>query len=105
MIRSSSGRLALKAATVFGASSSSHRATKRIPAATISSTVAKTTGGSMTKLRLDISTSLDGFVAGPNRTVEQPLGDGGMQLHEWIFGLASWMESHGVEGDGRDGPR
>ena len=57
----------------------------------------------MTKLRLDISTSLDGFVAGPNRTVEQPLGDGGMQLHEWIFGLASWMESHGVEGEGATG--
>src|SRR5436309_7443258 len=38
MIRSSSGRLALKAATVFGASSSSQRATKRIPAATISNT-------------------------------------------------------------------
>src|SRR5947199_2542571 len=38
MMRSSSGRLALKAATVFGASSSSQRATKRMPAATISST-------------------------------------------------------------------
>jgi dihydrofolate reductase len=58
----------------------------------------------MTKLRLDISTSLDGFVAGPNRTVEQPLGDGGMQLHEWVFGLATWMESHGVEGEGATGP-
>ena len=43
----------------------------------------------MPKLRLDISISLDGFVAGPNRTVEQPLGDGGLQLHEWISGLAS----------------
>ena len=38
MIRSSIGRIALNAATVFGASSSSQRATKRIPAATISST-------------------------------------------------------------------
>jgi dihydrofolate reductase len=57
----------------------------------------------MTKLRLDISTSLDGFVAGPNRTVEEPLGEGGMQLHEWIFGLASWMENHGVEGEGATG--
>jgi dihydrofolate reductase len=57
----------------------------------------------VTKLRVDISTSLDGFVAGPNRTVEQPLGDGGMQLHDWVFGLASWMESHGVEGAGATG--
>src|SRR3954468_12254464 len=38
MMRSSSGRLALNAATVFGAASSSQRATKRMPAATISST-------------------------------------------------------------------
>src|SRR5207302_6876776 len=38
MIRSSSGRLALNAATVCGARSSSQRATKRMPAATISST-------------------------------------------------------------------
>jgi dihydrofolate reductase len=58
----------------------------------------------MPKLRLDISTSLDGFVAGPNRTVEQPLGEGGEQLHEWIFGLASWRESHGVGGEGTTGP-
>jgi dihydrofolate reductase len=58
----------------------------------------------MTKLRLDISTSLDGFIAGPSRTVESPLGDGGLQLHEWVFGLASWMESHGVDGEGATGP-
>jgi dihydrofolate reductase len=58
----------------------------------------------MTTLRCDISTSLDGFVAGPNPTIESPLGDGGMQLHEWVFGLASWMESHGVEGEGATGP-
>jgi dihydrofolate reductase len=57
----------------------------------------------MTTLRLDISISLDGFVAGPNRTVEQPLGEGGLQLHEWVFGLASWMESHGIEGEGATG--
>jgi dihydrofolate reductase len=58
----------------------------------------------MTQLRLDISMSLDGFVAGPNRTIEAPLGEGGEQLHEWVFGLASWMEQHGVEGEGATGP-
>jgi dihydrofolate reductase len=57
----------------------------------------------MTQLRLDISVSLDGFIAGPNRTVEAPLGEGGLQLHEWVFGLASWMEKHGVEGEGATG--
>jgi dihydrofolate reductase len=52
----------------------------------------------MGKVVLDISTSLDGFVAGPNPSLETPLGEGGEQLHEWIFGLASWREQHGLEG-------
>jgi dihydrofolate reductase len=42
--------------------------------------------------------SLDGFVAGPNQCVENPLGEGGMQLHEWVFGLAVWRRGHGLEG-------
>ncbi len=49
----------------------------------------------MGKLTLDISMSLDGFITGPNITLENPLGEGGEALHEWIFGLegmagASW---------------
>ena len=52
----------------------------------------------MTQLTLDISMSLDGFIAGPNPTVEEPLGEGGEQLHEWVIKLASWRESHGYEG-------
>ena len=47
---------------------------------------------------LNITMSVDGFVAGPNRTLEQPLGEGGEQLHEWILGLRSWREPHGLEG-------
>ena len=50
------------------------------------------------KLRLDISMSLDGFVAGPSQTLEQPLGEGGEGLHEWVFRLASWREPHGLSG-------
>jgi len=42
--------------------------------------------------------SLDGFVAGPNQSEEHPLGEGGMQLHEWVFGLAAWRAPHGLEG-------
>jgi dihydrofolate reductase len=57
----------------------------------------------MAKLFLDISTSLDGFVAGPNATLEDPLGVGGERLHDWIVGLASWREQHGLEG-GETGP-
>jgi dihydrofolate reductase len=52
----------------------------------------------MTKLRLDISMSLDGYVAGPNQTLEQPLGQGGELLHEWLVQLASWREPHGLPG-------
>ncbi len=42
--------------------------------------------------------SLDGFVAGPNQSVENPLGIGGMRLHEWVFPLAEWRAMHGLEG-------
>jgi dihydrofolate reductase len=52
----------------------------------------------MGKLTLDITMSLDGFVAGPNQTLEHPLGEGGERLHEWIVGLASWRERHGLSG-------
>jgi dihydrofolate reductase len=54
-------------------------------------------------LRLDISVSLDGFVAGPNPTLEEPLGEGGERLHDWITRLASWRATHGHEG-GERGP-
>jgi dihydrofolate reductase len=52
----------------------------------------------MSKLRFRISISLDGFVAGPNQSVENPLGIGGMQLHQWVFPLAAWRSPHGLEG-------
>src|SRR5262245_20484551 len=57
----------------------------------------------MPRVLVDISVSLDGFVAGPNATLEEPLGEGGEQLHEWVFRLASWREAHGLEG-GEGGP-
>lgn len=56
----------------------------------------------MTKLTLDITMSLDGFIAGPNQTVERPLGDGGDRLHEWLLALASWNELHGKPGGARN---
>jgi dihydrofolate reductase len=56
----------------------------------------------MTKLTLDISVSLDGYVAGPNQTVEEPLGAGGEDLHQWIFGLESWRARHGHSGGERN---
>jgi dihydrofolate reductase len=52
----------------------------------------------MTKLTVDISMSLDGFVAGLNQTLEEPLGAGGDLLHEWAFAAEAWRERHGLEG-------
>jgi dihydrofolate reductase len=54
-------------------------------------------------LTFDITMSLDGFIAGPNPTLEQPLGQGGDRLHQWLFGLKSFRERHGVSGDGATG--
>ena len=42
--------------------------------------------------------SLDGFVAGPNQSVDDPLGVGGMRLHEWVFPLSVWRAMHGQDG-------
>jgi dihydrofolate reductase len=52
----------------------------------------------MSKLTFDITMSLDGFIAGPRQTLEQPLGDGGDRIHEWMYGLASFRERHGMDG-------
>ena len=52
----------------------------------------------MSKLRLKISMSIDGFVAGPNQSVDNPLGIGGTRLHEWAFKLAAFREPHEMEG-------
>ncbi|HSJ94268.1 MAG TPA: dihydrofolate reductase family protein [Gaiellaceae bacterium] len=52
-------------------------------------------------IAIDVSVSVDGFVAGPNATLEEPLGEGGERLHEWIFGLDAWRERHGLEGGER----
>jgi dihydrofolate reductase len=49
-------------------------------------------------LRFRISMSLDGYVAGPDQSVENPLGIGGMRLHEWAFPLAVWRAPHGLPG-------
>jgi dihydrofolate reductase len=45
-----------------------------------------------------ISMSLDGFVAGPNQSVDNPIGEGGMRLHEWAFATDSWRRQQGLDG-------
>ena len=52
----------------------------------------------MSKLRLSITMSLDGYVAGPDQSEENPLGVGGMDLHQWVFPLEAFREMHGDEG-------
>ncbi len=52
----------------------------------------------MSKLRFNITMSLDGFVAGPGQSEENPLGVGGMELHQWLLPLAAFREPHGEEG-------
>jgi dihydrofolate reductase len=52
----------------------------------------------MSRLRFGISISLDGFVAGPQQSVQDPLGIGGEGLHEWVVVLAAWRTRHGREG-------
>ncbi len=52
----------------------------------------------MAKVRVHIAISLDGYVAGPSQSEENPLGVGGDQLHGWAFELRAWREPHGMEG-------
>ena len=52
----------------------------------------------MSKLKVNITMSLDGFVAGPNQSERDPLGVGGMQLHQWMYPLKVFRETHGEEG-------
>jgi dihydrofolate reductase len=42
--------------------------------------------------------SLDGYVAGPNQSVQNPLGVGGERLHEWVVPLAAWRTAQGMTG-------
>jgi dihydrofolate reductase len=52
----------------------------------------------MGKLTFSIAMSLDGFVAGPDATLEEPLGRRGEELHEWVLALPGWREAHGRPG-------
>ncbi len=56
----------------------------------------------MPKLTLELTMSVDGLIAGPNPTVESPLGEGGERLHEWLVGLAAFRERHGGSGGERN---
>src|SRR5215210_7266172 len=52
----------------------------------------------MSRLFFDLSISLDGYLAGPNQTLDEPLGRGGEALHEWALATRAWRAPHGMEG-------
>lgn len=53
----------------------------------------------MPKLRVhNLAISLDGSAAGPNQGLDNPLGIGGMKLHDWAFAARSWRQPHGMDG-------
>lgn len=52
----------------------------------------------MNSVTSHLAMSLDGFVAGPNQSPENPLGEGGEQLHEWALTTESWRAQHGLDG-------
>jgi dihydrofolate reductase len=58
----------------------------------------------VTKLRFNIAMSLDGYVAGPKQSVENPLGEGGERLHDWLFKLKTFRVIHGDSSGGEAGP-
>src|SRR5688572_820864 len=57
----------------------------------------------MSTLRCSITTSLDGCVAGPNQSVDNPLGEGGLALHEWAIPTKTFRALHGDAGGGETG--
>jgi dihydrofolate reductase len=53
----------------------------------------------MPKLRVQsFSLSIDGYGAGPNQGLDNPLGVGGFGLHEWAFATRTFCQMHGKEG-------
>jgi dihydrofolate reductase len=52
----------------------------------------------MSRVRVHISVSADGYVAGPNQSEENPLGEAGERLHDWVVALRAWRAPHGLEG-------
>jgi dihydrofolate reductase len=63
----------------------------------------RATGGpqGMGNVTCQISISLDGYVAGPNQSIDNPIGEGGMRLHDWVLATRAWREQHDVAGGER----
>jgi dihydrofolate reductase len=58
----------------------------------------------MSKTFFDIAISLDGFIAGGNRSAQNTIGDDGMTLHNWMFVQKAFWEHLGTTDGSEDGP-
>jgi dihydrofolate reductase len=56
----------------------------------------------MSKVFFDVGMSLDGFIAGPNGGPKNPLGDGGMNIHDWMFRQKAFLQHLQLEGGETD---
>jgi dihydrofolate reductase len=52
----------------------------------------------MSLVTFQVSVSVDGYMAGPNQTLDEPLGVGGEDLHDWLVELEVWRRSQGEQG-------
>jgi len=52
----------------------------------------------MGRVMFQMAVSLDGYVAGPDQSVENPVGVGGTRVFEWFFDLEIWRRMQGLEG-------
>lgn len=52
----------------------------------------------MSKVIVDMGMSLDGFIAGPNGGPQNPQGDGGTSIHQWVYDLEGWRERQSLAG-------
>ena len=56
-------------------------------------------GQSMSIVRVNgFAVSIDGYAAGPQQSLENPLGVRGPELFQWFFNTRTWKQMHGAEG-------
>jgi dihydrofolate reductase len=52
----------------------------------------------VSKVRFNITMTLDGYIAGPKQSLDDPLGEGGENMHLWMYTLKTFREQSGQEG-------
>lgn len=57
----------------------------------------------MSKIFVDVGISLDGFLSGPNPDTKNPIGEGGLAIHEWMFSQLAFRRHLNLGDDGEKG--